>query len=110
MWNLFRDHPPWDCVVYSTTDHKNKTDTSELFYFRDTGNYFSFLVPFSKPHTIYYPQVSPDYGFLAYILYEEGQEDSACLCIVPTENLWKPLDWQQVREEMDGAVKFPKKD
>lgn len=101
---------PWDCVGCSTmlsADRRIRED--RLFYFdTEKDTYLSYHFDGEK-YGLYYPQLSPDYKYLACYLYdhyENGQNTTARLAIVPTDALWKPLDWHQVQEEMKQSKDY----
>ncbi len=89
----------WSCVIFSAYLAQPYTCRDILFYFKDGGTYLSHAVD----KNCYYPQLSPDEKYLAYSSYAQGREDVKEIAILPTGNLWKPLDWAQVQAEMDGA-------
>lgn len=105
--DLLKDEfSPWSCVIYNvrtnTSDKNARTFRNSFFYFKDNNTYLSCFA--EKETSVYYPQLSPDYGTLSYCSFKEDEDDSIKLHIIPTESLWKPLDWTKVQEEMDLVV------
>lgn len=95
---------PWSCISYKIEDSSNfKNGQNKIFYFNmDNDSYLSCTTESNT--SIYYPQLSPDYKYLAYFS-SPGEQDSLCrICIISTEGLWKPLDWQQVQAVFDMDV------
>lgn len=90
---------PWNCIEYTAVDRKNNTELTEIVYIRDNETYLSYTVPITSEHTVYFPQVSPDFSYLAYVLYDD--ELGSRLCIIPTDTLWNPLDWQKLQAEFE---------
>ena len=75
-------------------------EMQKLFYFRDDGTYLSY----TGEGNCYYPRLSPNYQYLAYSAAPQVREGYGEVCVIPTESLWKPLDWAQVKAEMDGMI------
>ena len=94
-----------DCAAF-TAGCPNMPEISrqKIFYFRDNGTYFSYTSQ-DTGNSVSCPQLSPDYGYLSFITASDSQNVRENLCIIPTEPLWKPLDWEQVQEEMDAVVR-----
>ena len=100
MSDIFGCESPWNCIMYETFDRSNKIKQTEFFYFRDNGTCLSYIVPpVTDKQSIHYPQVSPDFSYLAYVFYDN--EAGSKLCVIPTENLWEPLDWQKLQMELE---------
>lgn len=104
--DLLKDEfSPWSCVIYNvrtnTSDKNARSFRNSFFYFKDDNTYLSCFL--EEGISVYYPQLSPDYGMLSYCSFKEG-DVSIKLHIIPTESLWKPLDWAKVQEEMDAVI------
>lgn len=87
-----------DCAIFE--GHGAETGRQKLFYFRDNGTYLSY----SGEGECDYPQLSPGYQYLVYSAAAQGREGYGEVCVIPTENLWKPLDWPQVQGEMEEMI------
>lgn len=91
---------PLSCITF--TAGQQDFQQEGILYFRDNGTYLSYLP--EKDFSVYYPQLSPDYGWLSFTPSLGGQDDYTQIRLIPTEALWKPLDWKQVQAELDGIV------
>ena len=94
---------PWSCISY-TLDAFNKKPQKKLFYFRDNGTYLSYMPKNQEGFSVFYPQLSPDYGYLSFVTSSDNPDVQEKLCMIPSEPLWKPLDWSQVQAEMDALL------
>lgn len=90
-----------DCAIFEGhLINGGEREKQKLFYFRDDGTYLSY----TGEGNCYYPRLSPDYKYLIYSAASQVREGYGEVCVVPTESLWKPLDWAQVKAEMDGMI------
>ena len=101
---LYKDElSPWSCVTYTVRSIADPNTLQEkFFYFRDDGTYLSYQP--KKNIWTPYVQLSPDCKYLSCIPDPGEHDTTGKLLILPTESMWKPLDWQQIQTELDEAV------
>lgn len=90
----------WGCISYIVIDYQDHFQ-EKIFYFRDNDTYLSRIPQNKGDSTSFYPQLSPDYGYLSYTPSLDNPNTREELHIISTDNLWKPLDWLQVQAELD---------
>jgi len=100
---MLNSYFPQSCITFRRKSLDNPAIRQEkILYFRDNETWLSYSL--GKNTSAFYPQLSPDYAYLSFTCSLDELDTQGKIRIVPTENLWKPLDWQQVQEEMDYSL------